>query len=240
MRIRFHFRVIPFIAATLLVVLGIVLAQWQTRRAVEKQQIETQLIARATAPPLLLGAAPVTADQLEYRRVTVHGRFVSEWPVYLDNRPRDGRPGFYVLMPFQIAGSTSHVLVERGWIPLNLVDRKKIFPYTTPAGEIDITGTARRHAGHVMQLGSPASLKPGATVQNLDITEFGKAAGMALQPILIEQANTAGNAQEGVLRDWPRPSSGIERHRGYAFQWYALALTAFLFFVVTGFRREHN
>jgi cytochrome oxidase assembly protein ShyY1 len=39
------------------------------------------------------------------------------------------------------------------------------------------------------------------------------------------------------MRDWPVPSSGIDTHRGYAFQWYALAAAAFLFFIVTGFRR---
>jgi surfeit locus 1 family protein len=30
---------------------------------------------------------------------------------------------------------------------------------------------------------------------------------------------------------------GIDRHLGYAFQWFALAATALLFFVVTGFKR---
>ena len=40
-----------------------------------------------------------------------------------------------------------------------------------------------------------------------------------------------------AARDWPLPSAGVDKHRGYAFQWYALAATAFLFFLVTGFRR---
>jgi cytochrome oxidase assembly protein ShyY1 len=39
-----------------------------------------------------------------------------------------------------------------------------------------------------------------------------------------------------LLRVWPSPSSGIDKHRGYAFQWYALAAMAILFFVITGFR----
>jgi surfeit locus 1 family protein len=39
------------------------------------------------------------------------------------------------------------------------------------------------------------------------------------------------------VRGWPRPSTGVEKHRGYAFQWYALAGMALVFFVVTGFRR---
>ncbi|MFT5589791.1 MAG: surfeit locus 1 family protein [Bradyrhizobium sp.] len=238
MRIRFHFRLIPFIAATLLVLLGIVLAQWQTRRAAEKQQIETQLTARASAPVVALAALPMEAAALEYRRVSVRGQFVSDWPVYLDNRPQDGRPGFYVVMPFRIAGSATHVLVERGWIGLNKANRSTILPYSTPSGELEISGTVRRHAGRVMQLGNAAELKRGALLQNLDGEDFAKASGLAIQPILIEQATTLDVAQDGLIRDWPKPSNGIDMHRGYAFQWYALAVMAFLFFVVTGFRRE--
>ncbi|MFT5532570.1 MAG: surfeit locus 1 family protein [Burkholderiaceae bacterium] len=240
MRIRFHFRLIPFIAAALLVLLGISLAQWQTRRAAEKQLIETQLITRVSAPVQELGATLVQADVLEYRRVSVRGEFVSDWPVYLDNRPQNGRPGLYVVMPFRIAGSTRHVLVERGWLALNMANRATMLPYQTPLGEIEIIGTVRRHAGRVMQLGSPAELKPGALLQNLEVSEFSRASGLAMQPILIEQANRPGAVADGLVRDWPVPSSGIDMHRGYAFQWYALAAMAFLFFVVTGFRRESD
>lgn len=238
MRIRFHFRPVPFIAASLLVMLGIALAQWQTRRGLEKLHIQTQMSERSAASEMLLGATPVNADQIEFRRVRVRGHFMANWPLYLDNRPQDGRPGMYVVMPFQIAGSPLQVLVERGWIPLNRSARAIIFPYRTPTGEIDIVGVVRRHAGHVMELGTVAPLTPGAIVQNLDEAAFSKAAGLALQPIVIEQGNTPDSLQQGLVRDWPKPSGGIERHQGYAFQWYALALMAFLFFVVTGFRRE--
>jgi cytochrome oxidase assembly protein ShyY1 len=55
-----------------------------------------------------------------------------------------------------------------------------------------------------------------------------------MQPFVIEQLS---DTRDGLIRDWPRPSTGIDRHLGYAFQWYALAATAFIFFVVTGFRR---
>ncbi|MEC5215938.1 surfeit locus 1 family protein [Actimicrobium sp. GrIS 1.19] len=238
MRIRFHFRLIPFVAAVLLVALGIVLAQWQIRRAHEKQQIEAQSMVRSAAPAIELTGPVQDVDALEFRRVTVRGHFVAAWPLYLDNRPQDGRPGFYVLMPFKLSGSDAHVLVERGWIGLNLANRTQILPYRTPAEEIVITGIVRRQTGHVMQLGSAAKLAPGAILQNLNNAELRNVSGLPIQPFVIEQANTPQNAQDGLVRNWPVASSGIERHQGYAFQWYALALMAFLFFVVTGFRRE--
>lgn len=233
MRIRFRFRLIPFVATVLLIALGISLAQWQTRRGDQKQAIENAMKQRGAEAPLQLGAALQDVDQIEYRRVTVRGEFVPNWPVYLDNRSYKGSPGFYVLMPFKIANSGVHVLVERGWLPLNPQGRAKLLPYPTPAGLVDLQGVVRRHPGRVLQLGHPTALQPGAIVQNLDIAELAAASKLQLQPLLIEQT---GDNQDGLIRDWPSPSLGIEKHRGYEFQWYALAAMAFLFFVVTGCR----
>ena len=233
-RFRFRFRLIPFIATVLLVALGISLAQWQTRRGDQKQAIENAIRQRGVEAPFQLGAATKNADKLEYRRVTVRGEFVSGWPIYLDNRSYKGTPGFYVLMPLKIANSEVHVLVERGWLPLNPQNRAILLPYPTPAGVVDVEGVVRSRVGRVLQLGQPAALKPGAIVQNLDIAALATVSNLQMQPLLIEQT---GNNKDGLVRDWTSPSLGIQMHRGYEFQWYALAVMAFLFFVVTGCRQ---
>jgi surfeit locus 1 family protein len=243
MPIKFRFRWIPFIATAVVVALGISLGQWQTRRAAEKEQIESKLSARQSAPPLAIGTQSRAIDDvggidgLEYRRVVVRGEFVRDWPVYLDNRPYQGASGFYVLTPLKIAGSDLHVLVARGWTRRDPVDRTKVMALAPPAGTVEIEGVAKRNSGHVMQLGRPEPLRPGAIVQNLDIEEFTKGSKLAMQPFVIEQLT---DTQDKLVRDWPRPSAGVEKHRGYAFQWYALAATAFLFFIVTGFRSERK
>ena len=33
---------------------------------------------------------------------------------------------------------------------------------------------------------------------------------------------TAGSADDGLLRHWPAPDLGLHKHYGYAFQWFAL------------------
>jgi cytochrome oxidase assembly protein ShyY1 len=172
-------------------------------------------------------------DEIEYRRVRVKGEFDPAWSVYLDNRPYQGAAGFYVLTPVKISGSGTHVMVARGWIQRNPVERAKLPAIPTPAGTVEIEGIARRTLGKVLQLGQPAPLRPGAIVQNFDIPEFAQASGFSLQSFILEQSTDTG---DGMTRDWPRPSTGVDMHRGYAFQWYALAATALLFFIVTGFR----
>lgn len=250
MRIRFHFRWIPFVVMLLLVALGVSLAQWQQRRGDEKVARAARLEAGNRAAPLALTAAPLTpadAQAIEYRRVAVTGHFVPAWTVYLDNRPYKGQAGFHVLTPFQIDGSAMHVLVAQGWLPRNNAERTRIPDYATPAGTVTIAGIARLNAGHVMELGTAPALAPRAIVQNADIAQLAQASGLALQPVILEQtadpvdpAATAPASGQLPVRDWPAPDLGADKHRGYAFQWYALALTAFLFFVFTGFRRANK
>jgi cytochrome oxidase assembly protein ShyY1 len=237
MRISFRFRPFPLAATVLLVALGVSLGNWQERRAAEKTALQKKLAERGAGEPLVVGADLVAAEPLEYRRVKVTGQFVGSYPLYLNNRPQDGRAGFYLIMPLKVAGSDTHVLVARGWLPRDSADAARIAPYATPAGTVTVDGIARVSMGHIMQLGTAEPVKPGAIVQNIDPAQFAQASGLKLQPFFIEQG---GPGAEGLERNWPAPSLGVEKHKGYAFQWYALAGMALLFFVITGFRRGTN
>ncbi|NMM27259.1 MAG: SURF1 family protein [Glaciimonas sp.] len=230
----FRFRLIPFVATLLVMAIGITAGQWQTRRAAEKTAIAVKLAQRATAPHLAIEARPLEIADVEYRKVSIKGEFIPNWTVYLDNRPYQGVAGLYVLMPFRIDGSRMHVLVARGWVPRNPADRKKLPVIPTPSGMITVQGMARRNPGKLLQLGQPDALRPGAILQNLEVARFAQASGLQMQPFLLEQSSAL---PDGLKRDWPLPSIGIDKHRGYAFQWFALTAVAFIFFVVTGFRR---
>ncbi|MBC7416281.1 MAG: SURF1 family protein [Herminiimonas sp.] len=231
--LRFRFRLIPFIATLIIMSIGAALGQWQLRRADLKQAIEVKLGQRATAPAIGIDDVGADLENAEYRRLHLRGEFLADWPLYLDNRPYQSRAGLYVLMPLRLAGSGKVVMVERGWIARNPVDRARVPPLATPTGIVMVEGQVRRSAGHVMQLGEAAQLQPRAIVQNLDLNEFARTSRLPLQPFLVEQL---GQADDGLVRDWPKPSVGVDRHLGYAFQWFALVAMAAVFFVVTGFR----
>jgi surfeit locus 1 family protein len=232
--LRFQWRLLPLIATVLVVALGIALGQWQTRRGDRKQAIANELAQREAVAPVALGAALQPVEALEYRRVRINGAFDSNWTVYLDNRPYNGVAGFYVLTPMRIDNSGVYVLVARGWTPRNSVDRGKLPALKTPSGSIALEGVVRAGPGHLMQLGQQAPVQAGAILQNLEVADLAAASKLRLQPFIVEQSTDTG---DGLVRDWPQPSLGIEMHRGYAFQWYALSAMAVLFFVFTGFRR---
>jgi cytochrome oxidase assembly protein ShyY1 len=56
-----------------------------------------------------------------------------------------------------------------------------------------------------------------------------------LQPIVLQQTSEAA---DGLARVWGRPDTGADKHRGYAFQWYALATTIFIAYVAFSFKRS--
>ncbi len=234
MSLKFRFRLVPLLATIALVILGVSLAQWQTRRAHEKEQIDRQMQQRALLEPLVLGARPVAVKDVAFQRVRVTGQFVSAWPLYLDNRALHGAAGFYVMMPFKIQGSDMHVLVARGWQPRNAQARSKMPPLATPDGIVQIEGIARENIDRVMQLGQATPLSPGAIVQNISAADVARQAHLPMQDLILEQTSAS---PDGLQRDWPLPSAGADKHRAYAFQWYALSLMVIIFFVVTGYRR---
>lgn len=234
MRLSFRFRWIPLLATVVVVAIGLALGNWQQRRAAEKQQIAQQIATLAEMPPLEASALPQNAAPDEFRRIVADGEFVADWPLYLDNRPQDGKAGFHLLMPLRIAGSGQTVLVLRGWFPRDQRDRARIPAIPVPPGKVRIEGRVRAGVARTLQMGEPAPIRPAAIVQNLGVQEFAAASGLPLQTFIIEQSNGTG---DGLVRDWPMPSAGIDKHRGYAFQWYALAAAALIFFLVTGFTR---
>jgi len=225
MRLRFRFKTIPLVATIAVVALGIALGHWQERRAAEKIALQAQFAVRSKLPPLVLTGG-----------TSVRGQFVPDFPVLLDNRPYQGRAGYFLVMPFKIEGADQYVLVARGWLPRTTGEAGRLPVYQTPAGVTTVEGRMRLALGHVMQLGSAAPLKPNAMVQNVTVADVAHASNLPLLPFFIEQSGPR-EAGDTLLRDWPAPALGVERNQGYAFQWYALAAMAVLFFVITGFLR---
>ncbi|MBM3336297.1 MAG: SURF1 family protein [Betaproteobacteria bacterium] len=234
MRLHFRLRWIPLIATLVVAGIGIALGNWQTRRAEEKIAMAEAINARSQLDPLPVAALPEDTVPDEFRLVTVNGSFVTDWPVYLDNRPLNGRAGFYLLMPLRVTGSDQAVLVLRGWFARDPQDRQRLPSIPVPRDEVKVIGRVRTSVGKLMQLGEAPALMPGAIVQNLGIEALATASRLPLQNFIIEQTNDLG---DGLVRDWPLPAAGVDKHRAYAFQWYALSAAAFLFFIVTGFRR---
>lgn len=209
-------RVWVLVAALLSASLTARLGVWQLDRAAQKVALQQALDAEAARPSLdnaaLAGASPL------HRRVVLRGEWVAERSVWLDNRSMDGRPGFFVVTPLKLAGRDDVILVQRGWAPRHQVDRQRLPPLVTPAGEVEVVGRLAAAPSRLYELGDGAG---GAIRQNLDPAGFAVETGLKLLPLTVVQT-AADSPRDTLLRHWPAPDLGLQKHYGYAFQWFAL------------------
>ena len=164
------------------------------------------------------------------KTVVLAGEFVPRHTVLLDNRLRQGRPGYEVVTPMRIAGSTDHVLVNRGWVAA-MPRRDQLPQFGTPAGEVRVEGIALPRLPQALSLGKEET---GSVRQNLDIARFSAETGLALRPFVLQQH---AGPDDGLARDWPAADAGVLKHESYSLQWYSFAALAVVLFIVLSFRR---
>ena len=197
------------------------LGRWQLSRAAEKEALQAAIAERQRLPALdgaslAQALSDDQARELLHRAITLRGQWLADRTVFLDNRPMARQTGFYVLTPLRLTGSDRVVLVQRGWAPRHQVDRSLLPPVQTPTGAVQVSGRIAAHPPRVYRLGQEQG---GAIRQNLDLDAWRAETGLPLAPVLVVQT---GDASDGVQRDWPEAASGVEKHYGYAFQWFGL------------------
>ena len=223
---------------------------WQLGRAAQKQEI-FDAIARqqALAPwhnaelaaqvPLVTQSISAAQQQaLLHRPAQLQGQWLTEQTIYLDNRQMQGKVGFFVLTPFRLTAPHEQVviIVQRGWVPRNFSDRTALAPVQTPGGVVSIEGRLEASPSKLMELESSANNgadpdgQKSRIRQNADIAQWAQQSGLPLLGLSLVQTGP-DTASEGLLRDWPQINAGVEKHYGYAFQWFGLSVLVVLLYV---------
>ena len=207
-------------------VITLSLGRWQLSRAAEKEGLQAAIEAqgkRTMIDNAALIRAP-DANALIHRIAKLRGTWAQERTVFLDNRQMNAKPGFYVLTPLLLEGTSAAVMVQRGWVARNFVDRSKVSAVPTPLGVVELEGRIAPPPSKLYEMGDTGS---GLIRQNLDLVRFKAETGLPLMAVSIQQT---GSASEGLLREWPVVGPGSEKNYGYAFQWFGLsALIAILY-----------
>jgi surfeit locus 1 family protein len=216
------------------IVAMVLLGNWQTRRAEQKIALQQRVTARAQAPVLSLPSTPVAAEGYEHSRVTVRGEFVLQHTVFVDNRVQRGLPGYDVVTPLRIRGGDMHVLVNRGWIGIGPT-RERFPKIPAPTGELVLEGLAVIPPERVYELAGEAGTGP--LVQHLVLSRIRERTGLNLQPVVLLQTN---EFPDGLARVWKRPDMGVNTHRAYALQWYAMGLLILVLYITLNLRRGNG
>jgi len=221
--LRFRPRLVPTIAALLVIMVGVGAGHWQQRRMHAKEVLRAQYNEAARAAPVALASLPVSPDwaSLQFRAVVATGGYMASRQFFIDNRIVAGRAGFHVVTPLALPDGRV-VLVNRGWIAQR-ASRTELPEAPPPKGEVTVRGRiAQSPAGYL-------ELKPDATSgplrQNLDPARFAADTGLRVLPLVVE-ATEPPAPDDGLVRAWPAPDFGIDTHRIYMMQWYAFAALA--------------
>lgn len=208
------------------------LGNWQLGRGKEKSALAELIQAASRDALIAMPAAAIRVEDIAWRRVEVRGRFAPKYTIFIDNRVLHGVVGYHVVTPLSIADSDRYVLVNRGWVA-GTTARNTLPQIATPVEAVRIVGLATVPSTRYLELSTQVA--DGIVWQNLTLERYRAAMPIAIQQVVIQQENDLG---DGLKREWTAPDLGINTHYGYAFQWFALAATLLIFYLVAHVRKR--
>lgn len=218
-------RFLLWLLAVALLAAFVALGLWQLGRARWKEEyLALHAAALAADPVPLESALAAGGDPAGVQRVYGRGRFDGGATVYLDNQVQDGRVGVMVLTLFRPTGAAKPVLVNRGFVPV-AADRSVPAPDPAPQGEVEVEGLLVRRSLPGLKLGNASYRRGGAIplLAYIDLEQLRASMDARLHDgiLLLDAASP-----HGFAREWRALPNTLppQRHRGYAVQWFGLAL----------------
>src|SRR5260364_443230 len=196
LKIRFWPALITCAATLIAIALGF----WQRDRTHQKAALQKRLLQYQNAAPIPVTAAPRPLRDVAYHRVRAGAGCRSIRSIWITAR-------IMINPAFMCSWRSRSITVL-------------LMRWSTAAG----CRVMQRSAPEFFRIRRPrAKLRSKAlrVRQNLDIAPYQKETGLSLQPVVIWQT---GNAKDGLIRDWPPATAGIERNLGYMVQWWGIAV----------------
>lgn len=202
---------------------------WQLDRADEKRAIQVEFNRHQ-----LLPATPINSlidkksANLNARKVSMTGHYLNSKNILIDNKIHRSKFGYEVVTPFQLTPSGHLVLINRGWIEGN-ADRSKLPVIEAIKNEQNIKGVIFRPSKEPFSLGiaevGNTWPKRVPFISSEDLKNHFN------QPLFPHEIRLGKNQAGGLQRNWKTITVKPEKHTGYAFQWFAMALTLAIFYL---------
>lgn len=226
--------VLAFVFIGLFICLGF----WQLSRADQKKVLLKSFAARTQHTPLAANQLEPSSDWRFYR-AQLEGVFDNQYTMLLDNRNFHGQIGYEIYTLFHAQGLTQPILVDRGFVPLTR--KREVLPLIRDiSGTVSITGMLNLPPAYFAlgQINESPQITWPLRIEYVKLSELSKLLNLSgLYPyvLMLEPHDPAAYAME-----WEIVTMGPEKHLGYAVQWFALALTLLILFVVLNRDRTIN
>jgi surfeit locus 1 family protein len=237
-RYTIKFAKLPILIFLCLLVLLLSLGSWQMNRAEQKREFLQQQQRAEVSGSLQLSTAMKDSDIARYQKLTVAGHYDKTQQFLIDNQINEGKAGYFVLTPFMLQDQQKAILVNRGWIAAN-PNRTQLPDVTIPvAGITTITGRANHFPSVGIKMAGaeiPTDSTP-SVVQVVDSLVLAKKLGY---PLFTVQLELDATQPHGFKRDWHITTlMPPEQHIAYALQWFALAATLTILFIVFSVKKS--
>ena len=202
----------------------VALGFWQLSRYEQKLMLEQAYESRHALEPFSLSQVQHHEDPL-YLPFTVSGRFDLDRYFLLDNQVFQGEAGYELFMPF-LTDDGEWLLIDRGWIVGG--DRELLPEVMTDTGHLVLTGSAYKPLGKPFMLAEDVWEEGWPKrIQAFDQFKVSEAIESATPDFFM--VLRAG--QPGAKQIRPMVINlKSEKHLGYAFQWFAMALVLLLLY----------
>lgn len=202
------------------------LGLWQLRRLDERRALNERVLAgsrsTATLDTVLGPGDGAVPDSARFARVQARGTFDSRREVLLRFRTKDGLPGYELLTPLVVREGTA-ILVDRGWVPLEVGDAPPSGRTAPPAGEVTVTGLLLRGEGSSRF--RPERRQDGRlAVGAVHVAGLEERLGLDLYPGFVQLQEPDDPANYPV--PLPKPALDDGPHLTYAMQWFAFTAIA--------------
>ena len=197
----------------------VALGLWQLDRDNEKHTKDAAAKAEYTAPAPELAASGT--EPASGTRVEVTGTYDDASEVLLRNRVRGGEGGYDLLTPLVLDDGTA-IVVDRGWVPRNTVDKHRD-DLRAPTGAVTVRGPVA--APRTLTTDDTVDERAGRlTLPRVDLDRIQQQTDHELRDVYITAQFQDPAPADGVPSLPTPPPSDNVNHMQYALQWFAFAL----------------
>ncbi|MFK8029240.1 MAG: SURF1 family protein [Gammaproteobacteria bacterium] len=209
------------------------LGVWQLGRADEKRERLEAFDTGSALQNVTLQAMPP-----RYSRAEVRGRYDDSRQIITDGFSIDKRAGYQVLTPFVVEGSDTVLMVNRGW-------RVWTGRRDNVQG-LEADNVVRTLRGRVERFWQPGMVLGGGNAGEstnwpriVVYPQHDEISTWMQQPVAVWQLLLDAEEDDGFVRQWKPGGLPPERHLGYAVQWFALAITLLVLYLIILFKRSN-
>jgi surfeit locus 1 family protein len=201
---------------------------WQLDRADQKNEINQNYLERQSSLEVF-DETDINEENL-WGKFSIEGEFTTSPNLYLDNQTYKREAGYVIYSPF-LTRENKVILVNRGWH--DLIEDRNELPAVKKIIDTMISGILTKVPSHgiILNTENIENINDSSIrIQRIDLGEIKEALNIQYEiyPFVL---TLEPPIDENLKRHLILPVSNSEKNYGYAFQWFAFALTLLIIFI---------